>query len=110
MSPTAAILRQQMPHTGTLVAYLEALRALQRQHWLLPSRPGTPLLLAPLIRRFMEQASPNTPLQKSHATVKPPVDEGGQRRLRRPLRLEEERSRRMEGTKENKAEVRYTAQ
>lgn len=109
MSPTAAILRQQMPHTGTLVAYLEALRALQRQHWLLPSRPGTPLLLASLVRRFMEQASPKTPLQKSHATVKPPVDEGGQRRLRRPLRLEEERSRRMEGIKENKAEVRYTA-
>ncbi len=106
-SPTAAILRQQMPHTGTLVAYLEALRALQRQHWLLPSRPGTPLLLAPLVRRFMEQTSPNTPLQKSRATVKPPVDEGVQLRLRRPL--EEERSRGMEGQKEKKTEMRYTA-
>lgn len=55
--PTAAVLWQQIPHTVTLVAYLEALHALQRQHWLLPSRAGAPLLLSPLVRRFLEQSS-----------------------------------------------------
>lgn len=59
--PTAATLWQQIPHTITLVAYLEALHALQRQHWLLPSHAGAPLHLSPLVRRFLEQSSPHTP-------------------------------------------------
>lgn len=52
---TAASLWQQIPHTSTLIAYLEALQTLQRHHWLLPSCPGAPLLLAPLAQRFMAQ-------------------------------------------------------
>lgn len=104
-SPTAATLWQQIPHTVTLVTYLEALHALQRQHWLLPSHAGAPLLLSPLVRRFLEQSSPHTPSQKSSAVVKPQPDDGGQARLPRPLALDDERLRHLEGQKRRKAEV-----
>ena len=104
-SPTAATLWQQIPHTVTLVAYLEALHTLQRQHWLLPRHAGAPLLLSPLVRRFLEQSSPHTPSQKSSAVVKPQPDDGGQARLPRPLALDDERLRHLEGQKRRKAEV-----
>jgi hypothetical protein len=103
--PTAATLWQQIPHTVTLVTYLEALHALQRQHWLLPSHAGAPLLLSPLVRRFLEQSSPHTPSQKSSATVKPQPDEGGPQHVRRPLSVDDEQLRRLKGQKGRKAEV-----
>jgi DNA-binding SARP family transcriptional activator len=103
--PTAATLWQQLPNTVTLVTYLEALHALQRQHWLLPSHAGAPLHLSPLVRRFLEQSSPHTPSQKSSATVKPQSDDGGQPRLRRPLSVDDEQLRRLKGQKGRKAEV-----
>jgi hypothetical protein len=96
---------QQIPHTVTLVAYLEALHALQRQHWLLPSHAGAPLLLSPLVRRFLEQSAPHRPSQKSSATAKPQSDDGGQPRLRRPLSVDDEQLRRLKGQKGRKAEV-----
>lgn len=111
-APTAAALWQQIPHTASLFAYLEALHALQRQHWLLPSRSGAPLLLSPLTKRFIEQQLLYSPAQKSNPTGKPLADENSSLRLRRPLLVEQERLRRMDGHKANPTEVaplRYVA-
>jgi len=102
---TVATLWQQIPHTWTFVAYLEALHALQRQQWLLPSRSGAPLLLAPLVKRFLEQQMQNRPAQKNSVNGKLLSDEGGQLRSRCSFMTEQERLRHVETHKGNSIEV-----
>lgn len=96
---TATTLWQQLVNAGTPVAYLEALLLLQRHHWLLPSSPDEPLVLSPLIKRFVEQHVLAAPVQKTGAHSLLLLDQVTAVRLRRSTPAEQERQRRVEAGK-----------
>lgn len=98
-SQTATTLWQQLAHTGTPVTYLEALLTLQRHQWLLPASPGEPLVLSPLMKRFVELHVLAVPVQKTGANALALLDQVTALRLRRSASAEPERQRRAEVSK-----------